>query len=209
MPLNARQVDTTKPKEKPYKLADGGGLYLQVHTNGSKYWRMKYRFAGKEKKLSFGTYPDVSLSDARTKRDEARKILANGSDPGEVKKAEQLAKKLAVDNTFESIATEWLKAKSSGWSEDYADYVRRILENNIYPYLGSRPIKDIKPLELLAALQRIEKRGASELANKVRQRCGEVFRYAIVTGRAEYNPAPDLASALHSYEALLNKSNFC
>ncbi|BCA38807.1 phage integrase [Kluyvera ascorbata ATCC 33433] len=200
MPLNARQVDTTKPKEKPYKLADGGGLYLQVNTNGSKYWRMKYRFAGKEKKLSFGTYPDVSLSDARTKRDEARKILANGSDPGEVKKAEQLAKKLAVDNTFESIATEWLKAKSSGWSEDYADYVRRILENNIYPYLGSRPIKDIKPLELLAALQRIEKRGASELANKVRQRCGEVFRYAIVTGRAEYNPAPDLASALHSYD---------
>ena len=192
MPLNARQVDTTKPKEKPYKLADGGGLYLQVNTNGSKYWRMKYRFAGKEKKLSFGTYPDVSLSDARTKRDEARKILANGSDPGEVKKAEQLAKKLAVDNTFESIATEWLKAKSSGWSEDYADYVRRILENNIYPYLGSRPIKDIKPLELLAALQRIEKRGASELANKVRQRCGEVFRYAIVTGRAEYGDAANL-----------------
>lgn len=200
MPLNARQVDTTKPKEKPYKLADGGGLYLQVNTNGSKYWRMKYRFAGKEKKLSFGTYPDVSLADARAKRDEARKNLANGSDPGEVKKAEQLAKKQAVDNTFESIATEWLKAKASGWSEDYADYVRRILEKNIYPYLGSRPIKDIKPLELLSALQRIEKRGASELANKVRQRCGEVFRYAIVTGRAEYNPAPDLASALRSYD---------
>ena len=200
MPLNARQVDTTKPKEKPYKLADGGGLYLQVNTNGSKYWRMKYRFAGKEKKLSFGAYPDVSLADARAKRDEARKTLANGSDPGEVKKAEQLAKKLAVDNTFESIATEWLKAKASGWSEDYADYVRRILEKNIYPYLGSRPIKDIKPLELLSALQRIEKRGASELANKVRQRCGEVFRYAIVTGRAEYNPAPDLASALRSYD---------
>ncbi|EGT4253432.1 DUF4102 domain-containing protein [Citrobacter amalonaticus] len=200
MPLNVRQVDTTKPKEKPYKLADGGGLYLQVNTNGSKYWRMKYRFAGKEKKLSFGTYPDVSLADARAKRDEARKNLANGSDPGEVKKAEQLAKKLAVDNTFESIATEWLKAKASGWSEDYADYVRRILEKNIYPYLGSRPIKDIKPLELLSALQRIEKRGASELANKVRQRCGEVFRYAIVTGRAEYNPVPDLASALRSYD---------
>lgn len=199
MPLNARKVDTTKPKEKPYKLADGGGLYLQVNTNGSKYWRMKYRFAGKEKKLSFGTYPDVSLADARAKRDEARKTLANGSDPGEVKKAEQIAKKLTVDNTFESIATEWLKAKASGWSEDYADYVRRILEKNIFSHLGSRPIKDIKPLELLAALQRIEKRGASELANKVRQRCGEVFRYAIVTGRAEYNPAPDLASALRSY----------
>lgn len=123
MPLNERQVDSTKPKEKPYKLADGGGLNLLVNTNGSRYWRMKYRFAGKEKKRSFGTFLDVSLADARAKRDEARKNLAKGSDPGYVKKAEQLAKKQAVDNTFESIATEWLKAEASGWSEEYADYV--------------------------------------------------------------------------------------
>ncbi|MEQ5222385.1 integrase arm-type DNA-binding domain-containing protein [Providencia alcalifaciens] len=200
MPLNARQVDTAKPREKAYKMADGGGLYLQININGSKYWRMKYRFAGKEKKLSFGTYPDVSLADARAKRDEARKTLASNKDPGEIKKAEQLAKKLSITNTFEAIATEWYNAKVSNWSKSYADYVNRAFKNNVFPYIGSRPINEIKPLELLSVLQRIEKRGASELANKVRQRCGEVFRYAIVTGRAEYNPAPDLASSLQGYE---------
>lgn len=200
MPLNARQIDTAKPKEKIYKLADGGGLYLQINANGSKYWRMKYRFAGKEKKLSFGIYPDVSLADARTKREEARKLLAAGNDPGEVKKLDQLAKKRSVENTFESIATEWYTSKVPSWSKSYADYVSRAFKNNVFPHIGPRPINEIKPLELLSLLQRIEKRGAPELANKVRQRCGEVFRYAIVTGRAEYNPAPDLASALQGYQ---------
>lgn len=199
MPLNARQVDTIKPKEKIFKLTDGGGLYLQVNPNGSKYWRMKYRYAGKEKKLSFGIYPDISLAEARTKRDEARKVLANDKDPGEVKKAEQLAKRLSVTNTFEAIALEWYNAKISGWSKNYADYVKRAFKNNVFPYLGSQPVNEIKPLELLSVLQRMEKRGAPELASKVRQRCSEVFRYAIVTGRAEYNPAADLGSALQSH----------
>lgn len=200
MPLNARQVETAKPRDKAYKLADGGGLYLMVNTNGSKYWRMKYRFAGKEKKLSFGTYPDISLAEARTKRDEARKILANDKDPGEVKKAELLAQKLSVTNTFEAIALEWYSAKVSGWSKNYADYVKRALKNNVFPFVGSQPVNEIKPLELLSVLQRMEKRGAPELASKVRQRCSEVFRYAIVTGRAVYNPAADLGSALQGYE---------
>lgn len=200
MPLNARQVDTAKPKEKAYKLSDGGGLYLQVNVNGSKYWRLKYRFAGKEKKLSFGTYPDVSLADARTRREEARKILAAGNDPGEVKKAERIAKKRSAENTFEAIANEWFTSKVDGWSKSYAEYVDRIFKNNVFPLIGSRPINEVDPLELLSLLQRIEKRGAPELANKVRQRCGEVFRYAIITGRAKYNPAPDLASALQGYE---------
>lgn len=111
MTLNARQVETAKPRDKAYKLADGGGLYLMVNTNGSKYWRMKYRFAGKEKKRSFGTDPDISLAEARAKRDEARKVLANDKDPGEVKKATQLAKKISVTNTFEAIALEWYSAK--------------------------------------------------------------------------------------------------
>lgn len=200
MSLNARQVDTVKAREKIFKLADGGGLYLQVNPNGSKYWRMKYRFAGKEKKLSFGIYPDISLAEARTKRDEARKIMANDKDPGEVKKAEQQAKKLSVTNTFEAIALEWYNAKVSGWSKNYADYVKRAFKNNVFPYLGSRPVNEIKPLELLSVLQRMEKRGATELASKVRQRCSEVFRYAIVTGRAEYNPAADLGTALQGHE---------
>ncbi|AKE59359.1 integrase [Citrobacter amalonaticus Y19] len=200
MSLNARQVDTSKPREKIYKLADGGGLYLQVNPNGSKYWRMKYRFSGKEKKLSFGIYPDISLAEARTKRDEARKVLASDKDPGEVKKAELLAKKLSITNTFEAIALEWYDAKVSGWSKNYADYVKRAFNNNVFPYLGPQPVNEIKPLELLSVLQRMEKRGAAELASKVRQRCSEVFRYAIVTGRAEYNPAADLGSALQSHE---------
>lgn len=200
MPLTARQVDTAKPREKAYKLADGGGLYLQVNVNGSKYWRLKYRFAGREKKLSFGTYPDVSLADARVRRDEARKILAADNDPGAVKKAEQLAKKLSITNSFEAIALEWHNAKASGWSTNYADSISRAFNKNVFPHIGSRPVNEIKPLELLSVLQSIEKRGAPELASKVRQRCGEVFRYAIVTGRAEYNPASDLASALQGYE---------
>ncbi len=200
MPLNARQVETAKPRDKAYKLTDGGGLYLMVNTNGSKYWRMKYRFGGKEKKLSFGTYPTISLAEARTKRDEARKVLANDKDPGEVKKAAHLAKKLSVTNTFEAIALEWYNAKVSGWSKSYADYVNRGFKNNVFPFLGSQPVNEIKPLELLSVLQRMEKRGAPELASKVRQRCSEVFRYAIVTGRAEYNPAADLGSALQGHD---------
>lgn len=199
MSLNARQVDTIKPKEKIFKLTDGGGLYLQVNPNGSKYWRMKYRYAGKEKKLSFGIYPDISLAEARTKRDEARKVLANDKDPGEVKKAEQLAKRLSVTNTFEAIALELCNAKISGWSKNYADYVKRAFKNNVFPYLGSQPVNEIKPLELLSVLQRMEKRGAPELASKVRQRCSEVFRYAIVTDRAEYNTAADLGSGLQGH----------
>ncbi|EMG9895048.1 tyrosine-type recombinase/integrase [Enterobacter hormaechei] len=200
MPLNARQIETSKPMEKTYKLADGGGLYLQVNPNGSKYWRLKYRFAGKEKKLSFGTYPDMTLAEARIRREEARKILADNKDPSEVKKAALIAQKLSLTNTFESIAMEWYESRVASWSKNYANYVLRGFKNNVFPYLGSRAINEIKPLELFTVLQRIEKRDAKELASKIRQRCGEVFRYAIVTGRAEYNPAPDLASALNSPE---------
>ncbi len=198
--LNARQVDTAKPRDKPYKLSDGGGLYLLINTNGSKYWNLKYRVSGKEKKLSFGVYPDISLADARAKREEARKVIASGDDPSEVKKLEKMAKKISIENTFEAIAVEWYTGKISTWSKNYAHYVIQAFKNNVFPFIGNRPITEIKPLELLALLQRIEKRNAPQLAGKVRQRCGEVFRYAIVTGRAEYNPAPDLASAMQSYQ---------
>lgn len=200
MPLNARQVETSKPKEKIYKLFDGGGLYLQINPNGSKYWRMKYRFSGKEKKLSFGIYPDITLAEARIRRDDSRKLLADGKDPSEVKKTELIAQKLSLTNTFENIAIEWYESRVASWSKNYADYVLRGFKNNVFPYLGARAVNEIKPLELLTVLQRIEKRNAKELASKVRQRCSEVFRYAIVTGRAEYNPAPDLASALNTPE---------
>lgn len=196
MALTDVKVKTAKPKEKPYKLADGGGMYLLINANGSKYWRMKYRFAGKEKMLSIGVYPDISLADAREKRNEARKILANGGDPGETKKGEKIAQQMSLKNTFEVIAREWHQTKADRWSLRYRDEIIDTFEKDIFPYIGKRPIAEIKPMELLEALRKMEKRGALEKMRKVRQRCGEVFRYAIVTGRAEYNPAPDLATAL-------------
>lgn len=196
MALTDVKVKTAKPKEKPYKLADGSGMYLLINTNGSKYWRMKYRFAGKEKMLSIGVYPDISLADAREKRSEARKILAAGGDPGEVKKEEKLALQMSLKSTFEAIAREWHQSKADRWSLRYRDEIIDTFEKDIFPYIGKRPVSEIKPMELLETLRKMEKRGALEKMRKVRQRCGEVFRYAIVTGRADYNPAPDLASAL-------------
>ena len=196
MTLTARQVETAKPKEKSYKLFDGGGLYLEITAKGSRYWRMKYRFGGKEKRLAFGVFPTVTLAEAREMRNQAKKVLAAGGDPGEVKKEEKAIQKLSTGNTFEAIAREWHKSKADRWSLRYRDEIIDTFEKDIFPYIGKRPITEIKPLELLETLRKMEKRGALEKMRKVRQRCGEVYRYAIITGRAEYNPAPDLASAL-------------
>ncbi|MBG0751006.1 MULTISPECIES: tyrosine-type recombinase/integrase [Pectobacterium] len=201
MKLNARQVETAKPKEKPYKMADGGGLYLLVKTNGSRYWRLKYRIDGKEKLLALGVYPDVSLADARAKRDEARKGIAGGIDPLEVKKEQKVEREAQVKNTFREIALEWHNMKVKKWSAGYASDILEAFNKDVFPFIGQRPIADIKPLELLNVLKKMEDRGATEKAKKVRQRCGEVFRYAIVTGRAEYNPAPDLTSAMQGHES--------
>jgi len=196
MTLTARQVETAKPKEKSYKLFDDGGLYLEVTAKGSRYWRMKYRFGGKEKRLAFGVFPTVTLAEAREMRNQAKKVLAAGGDPGEVKKEEKAIQKLSTGNTFEAIAREWHKSKADRWSLRYREEIIDTFEKDIFPYIGKRPITEIKPLELLETLRKMEKRGALEKMRKVRQRCGEVYRYAIITGRAEYNPAPDLASAL-------------
>lgn len=165
---------------------------------------MKYRFAGKEKRLSFGVYPTVTLADARQKREDAKKLLVAGEDPGEVKKAKKHALNAAIEtlNPFREVALEWHKMKSPKWSEGYASDIIEAFEKDIFPHIGHRPIADIQPLELLEVLRLIEARGAMEKAKKVRQRCGEVFRYAIVTGRAIYNPAPDLASAMQGHEAV-------
>lgn len=201
MKLNARQVDTAKPKDKPYKLADGGGLYLLVNPNGARYWRLKYRVAGKEKLLALGVYPDVTLADARAKRDEAKRGIAGGIDPNEAKREEKIAREANVRNTFQEIACEWHSSKLYKWSEGYASDIMEAFNKDVFPYIGKKPIAEIKPLELLNVLHRMEGRGATEKAKKVRQRCGEVFRYAIVTGRAEYNPAPDLTSAMQGHES--------
>jgi integrase len=201
MKLNARQVDAAKPREKAYKLTDGAGLYLEVVPSGSRYWRMKYRFNGKEKRMAFGVYPAVSLAQARALRDEAKKKLAEGIDPSFAKKEEKLVRDVQLNNTFQAVALEWHGTKVSRWSEGYASDIIEAFNKDIFPYIGQQPVNEIKPLVLLNVLRRMENRGATEKAKKVRQRCSEVFRYAIVTGRAEYNPAADLTSAMSGHES--------
>lgn len=196
MKLNARQVEAAKPKDKPYKLADGGGLYLFVAVNGGRYWRLKYRFAGKEKLLALGVYPDTSLAVARTKRDDAKRMLAGGRDPGEAKQAEKQAKIMAVNNSFEALAREWHEHKKPNWSEGYADDILEYLRKDIFPYIGRHAVTDIKPAEMLAVLRKMEQRGVLDKLKKTRQACRQIFTYAVITGRAENNPVVDLSSAL-------------
>lgn len=195
MKLTVKQIDSSKARERDYKLSDGGGLYLLVKSNGSKYWRLKYRFDGKEKLFSIGVYPVITLADARRKRDDAKKLLSDGIDPGEKKKERRLSAKAESVNTFKNIALEWYEGRKDRWSVGYREDMMDAFEKDVFPYIGDRPITDIKPLELLEVLSIMEKRGATEKLKKVRQRCGEVWKYAIITGRAEYNPAPDLAGA--------------
>ncbi|ECJ3935506.1 DUF4102 domain-containing protein [Salmonella enterica subsp. salamae] len=196
MKLTARQISTAKPTEKPYKLSDGGGLYLLVNPNGSRYWRMKYRYAGKEKLLSIGVYPDVTLAEARDKRTQAKRILAAGDDPSEVKQAERKAKNLAVNNSFELLALEWHEHKKPNWSSGYADDIMEYLRKDIFPYIGKKAITDIKPINMLSVLKKMEERGVLDKLKKTRQACRQIFTYAIITGRAEFNPVTDLAGAL-------------
>lgn len=196
MKLNARTVDTSKAKDKAYKLSDGGGLYLLVNTNGSRYWRLKYRVAGKEKLLALGVYPDVSLADARAKRDEAKRTLAAGDDPGEVKQAEKQAKILAVSNSFEVLAIEWHEHKRPNWSQGYASDILEYLQKDVFPFIGKRAIAEIKAAEMLAVLRKMEQRGVLDKLKKTRQACRQIFTYAVITGRAEHNPVTDLAGAL-------------
>ncbi|EMZ7257304.1 tyrosine-type recombinase/integrase [Salmonella enterica] len=200
MKLTIRQIDTQKPRDKAFKLSDGGGLYLLINPNGSRYWRLKYRFAGKEKLLAIGVYPDITLAQARSRREEAKKLLGEGKDPTQERKLDKLSREIEVESSFEAIAREWYKRRFDNWSVSYREEMMRTFEKDVFPFIGHRPIKDIKPLELLAVLSKLEERGATEKARKVRQRCGEVWKYAVITGRAEYNPAPDLASALVSHE---------
>jgi integrase len=196
MALNAQKVINAKPREKAYKLSDERGLFLLVKPNGSKYWRFKYRFNNKEKLLAFGVYPDISLADARNKRDDARKLVANQIDPGELRKANKRAVIMAAENSFEAIAREWFVKFSSKWTESHGERIFRRLEKDIFPWLGSTPINEVTPPKLLVVLRRIESRGAVETAHRAHQNCSQVFRYAIATGRAERDPAADLKGAL-------------
>ncbi len=196
MALKDIQVKNAKPREKAYKLADEKGLFLLINPNGSKYWRLKYRFAGKEKLLALGVYSEVTLADARNKRDEARRLLANKTDPGLLRQAAKKSMHTAAANNFEIIAREWHAKFSSNWTLKHSERVIRLLENDIFPWLGKKPICEITPPELLVTLRRIENRGATETAHRAQQTCGQIFRYAIYTGRAERDPSADLRGAL-------------
>lgn len=201
MPLNDMQIRRAKPEAKAYTLGDGQGLSLLIEPNGSKSWRFRYRFAGKPKMISLGVYPTITLADARSRRDDARKLVAEGKNPSEVRKEQKIALQTESESAFEKIATEWHQMKSAKWSKGYASDIMEAFQNDIFPYVGTRPVGEIKPLELLNVLRKIEKRGALEKMRKVRQRCSEVFRYAIATGRAEFNPAADLSSALEVHQS--------
>lgn len=194
------QIRRAKPDAKAYTLGDGQGLSLLVEPNGSKSWRFRYRFAGKPKMISLGVYPTITLADARSRRDDARKLVAEGKNPSEVRKEQKIALQTESEKAFEKIAREWHQMKSGKWSAGYASDIIEAFQNDIFPYVGARPVGEIKPLELLNVLRNIEKRGALEKMRKVRQRCSEVFRYAIATGRAEFNPAADLSSALNVHQ---------
>lgn len=173
-------------------------MYLEISPTGGKWWRLKYRHGGKEKRLSLGTYPDTSLAAARDKRDNARKLLAAGVDPGEHRKAEKAAGIEKSANSFEVVAREWFGKRKPGWVDGHANKVLMRLENDVFPWLGARPIADVTAKELLATINRIVDRGAVDSAHRALQNCGQIFRYAIITGRAERNPAADLRGALPS-----------
>jgi len=196
MALTNTAILNAKPEAKPRKLADEKGLFLLIHPNGSKYWRLKYRFGGTEKLLALGVYPDVSLADARQRRDDARKLLANGVDPGSVKQQAKRAIKENAANSFEAIAREWFAKNQHTWAESHAEKIISRLERDVFPWLGSRPIAEVTAPVVLDVLRRIEKRGTLDTAHRAKGNISQVMRYAIATGRAERDPCPDLRGAL-------------
>jgi integrase len=194
--LSDSAIRNAKPRLKAYKLFDGGGLFLLVNPNGGKWWRFKHRFAGKEKLISFGVYPDVGLKQAREARDEARKLLAARIDPSVHRKAIKAALINQEAGGLEAVSREWFHKFSTIWAPTHARTIIRRLERDVFPWLGGRPVGGITAVELLEVLRRIEGRGALETAHRIRQVAGQVFRYAIATGRASRDPSTDLRGAL-------------
>jgi integrase len=194
--LSDSVVRQAKPALRARKLFDSGGLYLLIALTGGKRWRLKYRFAGKERLLALGTYPDVGLKKARDKRDAARKLIADGIDPGAERKAAKAALRQREGGSFEAVAREWFKKFSAGWAPTHSTTVIKRLERDVFPWLGTRPAGEIAAPDLLTVLRRVEARGALETAHRIHQVCGQVFRYAVATGRAQRDPSADLRGAL-------------
>ncbi len=193
--LTNTAIRSAKPGASPRKLADEKGLFLLISPNGGKWWRLKYRFAGKEKLLSLGTYPEISLADARERRDEARKQLAQGVDPGAARKEEQAISEEDA-RTFGVVAWEWYEKQLRGWTESTAFNIKRRIERELLPPFGKLPIKTVTPKIILSAVAGVEERGCHETARRVLQTCGQIFRYAVVSGYVEADPTPALRGAL-------------
>lgn len=198
MTLTDTALRNIKPDSKQYKLADTRGMYLLITPQGGKYWRLKYRYGGKEKTLALGVYPEVSLKEAREKRDKARKLLSEGNDPSQLKKQEKLKQRINSENSFEKVAREWHEHQILGWTGRHARSVIRRLELDLFPTLGSRPIHEITAPQLLAVLRQIEARDAIDIAHRALQTSGQIFRYAIATGKAERDISADLRGALRT-----------
>ena len=205
MPLTDTAIRSAKPTAKPRRIHDTLGLYIEIAPSGGKQWRFKYRFDGVdktgqpkrvEKRLSLGIYPAVGLRDARERRDAARKLLAAGIDPGVQRKAEKAAGRERCANSFEVVAREWLEKRSLGWVPSHTSRILLRLENDVFPWIGTRPIADITAKDLLHTINRVVERGAIETAHRIAQNCGQIFRYAIATARTDRNPAADLRGAL-------------
>ncbi|WP_047238682.1 tyrosine-type recombinase/integrase [Chromobacterium subtsugae] len=208
MPLTDAAIKSAKPREdgKHLKLTDGQGLSLWVMPTGAKYWRLKYRINGKEKLLALGVYPEVSLKVARLKRDDARKQIADGEDPAAMRKMDKVIKLAAAANTFEAIALEWHERESHEWSAAHSERVLAAMKTHIFPYIGDRPIHEIRPLELLEVLRKVESAGNIDTTKRLRQRCSAVFRLAILTGRCDSDPASPLNDALKSQQSTPRKA---
>lgn len=201
-------IRTAKPKEAAYRITDGAGLYLLVKPDGAKWWRLDYTIEGKRKTLSMGTYPATTLSAARRKAEEARRMVADGLDPSDKRKAakqrqteeqeteRRLAEGIPLENSFEAVAREWFSKYSATWAAGHSEKIIRRLERDLFPWIGSKPVAEITAPDLLAVLRRIEERGATETAHRANQNAGQVIRYAIATGRAERDPSQDLRGAL-------------
>ena len=196
MSITDTAIKSAKPSDKPYALTDGRGLSLQVQPTGGKWWRLRYRFGGKAKMLSLGVYPDVGLKEARDRREAARKLLANGIDPSEYRKATKATKIARAANSFEVVAREWYAKHAPNWAKHHGNRIIRRFERDIFPWIGGKPIAEITAPELLSVVRRIENRGAVETAHRALGNCGQVFRYAIATSRAERDPSGDLRGAL-------------
>lgn len=194
MPLTDTQIKALKPATKTRKYADEKGLYLEVAPSGGKWWRLKYRIGGKEKRLSLGVYPDVSLKAARTRRDEARELIANGVDPSAARKADEAERVADTVNTFEAVTREWFEKErvDSKWAPGHASKIIQRFEKDVFPWIGKVAVSKIKPMDVLACCQRIYDRGAADTAYRAKQTIGQVMRYAVGTGRAERDPTTDL-----------------